>query len=167
MDCCKYVNADASGFLISTLQVVLFPVLSGAFLNQYFQPLVKLVSPLMPPMALAAVAILCGNAIALSSSSILMCGGQVISASSLLHASGFFFGYVLARMVGLDVSSSRTISIEVGMQNSQPLGFFLVPHTFGDPLTAVPCAVSSVIQAIFGSMLAGICRHSVSAEMKD
>jgi len=166
----------------------------------------------MPPMALAAVAILCGNAIALSSSSILMCGGQVISASSLLHASGFFFGYVLARMVGLDVSSSRTISIEVGMQvkfavynyniihrlsciiarmfdapfcghcfkykiiylslhfimqNSQPLGFFLVPHTFGDPLTAVPCAVSSVIQAIFGSMLAGICRHSVSAEMKD
>ena len=97
-------------------QVVLLPVVAGAFLNQYFQPLVKFVSPLMPPMAVATVAILCGNAIAQSSSAILMSGAQVILASSLLHASGFFFGYVLARMLGLDVSSSRTISIEVGMQ---------------------------------------------------
>jgi predicted Na+-dependent transporter len=33
-----------------------------------------------------------------------------------LHACGFFFGYLLARMLGIDASSSRTISIEVGMQ---------------------------------------------------
>ncbi|KAG2372354.1 sodium/metabolite cotransporter [Vigna angularis] len=161
----KFVTVDASGLLISTLQVVLFPVLAGAFLNQYFQPLVKLVNPLMPPMAVAAVAILCGNAIAQSSSAILISGGQVILASSLLHASGFFFGYVLTRMLGLDVSSSRTISIEVGMQNSA-LGVVLATKHFGDPLTAVPCAVSSVIQAIFGSMLAGIWRQSIPAEMK-
>jgi BASS family bile acid:Na+ symporter len=95
---------------------VLFPVLAGALLNQYFQPLVKLVSPLMPPLAVATVAILCGNAISQSSSAILMSGGQVILAVCLLHASGFFFGYILARILGLDVSSSRTISIEVGMQ---------------------------------------------------
>lgn len=103
-------------FSILSQQVVLFPVLGGALMNQYFQPLVKLVSPLMPPLAVATVAILCGNAIAQSSSAILMSGGQVILAVCLLHASGFFFGYVLARCLGLDVSSSRTISIEVGMQ---------------------------------------------------
>ncbi|CAJ1957720.1 unnamed protein product [Sphenostylis stenocarpa] len=162
----KYVTVDASALFISTLQVVLFPVLAGAFLNQYFQPLVKLVSPLMPPMAVAAVAILCGSAIAQSSSAILMSGGQVILASSLLHASGFFFGYILARMLGIDVSSSRTTSIEVGMQNSALAVVLAIKH-FGDPLTAVPGAVSSVIQAIFGSMLAGIWRQSIPAEMKD
>lgn len=97
-------------------KVVLLPVLGGAILNQYFQPLVKFVNPLMPPLAVATVAILCGNAIAQSSSAILMSGGQVILASCLLHASGFCFGYILARMLGIDVSSSRTISIEVGMQ---------------------------------------------------
>ena len=43
-------------------------------------------------------------------------GQQVVLAASLLHASGFFFGYVLSRMLGIDVASSRTISIEVGMQ---------------------------------------------------
>jgi hypothetical protein len=90
--------------------------LAGAFLVQYFQPFVKFVSPLMPPMAVATAAMLSGNAIAQSSSSILMSSGKVILASCLLHASGFFFGYILARMLRLDVSSSRTISIEVGMQ---------------------------------------------------
>ncbi|MED6170799.1 putative sodium/metabolite cotransporter bass1, chloroplastic [Stylosanthes scabra] len=162
----KYVAVDAAGLLTSTLQVVLLPVLAGAFLNQYFQPLVKLVSPLMPPLAVATVAILCGNAIAQSSSAILMSGGQVVLACTLLHASGFFFGYVLARMLKLDVSSSRTISIEVGMQNSV-LGVVLATQHFGDPLTTVPCAVSSVCHSIFGSILAGIWRRSVPAEMKD
>lgn len=97
-------------------QVVLLPVLGGAFLNQYFHSLVKFVSPLMPPIAVGTVAILCGNAIAQSASAILTSGPQVALAAFLLHASGFFFGYVLARMLGIDVASCRTISIEVGMQ---------------------------------------------------
>lgn len=95
---------------------MLLPVLAGAFLNQYLPSLVKLVSPFMPPIAVTTVAILCGNAIAQSSSAILMSGRQVVLAAALLHMSGFFFGYVLARTLGIDVSSSRTISIEVGMQ---------------------------------------------------
>ena len=95
---------------------MLLPVLGGAFLNQYFQGLVRLISPLMPPIAVGTVAVLCGNAIAQSSSAILNSGMQVVLAASLLHASGFFFGYILARLLKIDVSSSRTISIEVGMQ---------------------------------------------------
>ncbi|KAL2476466.1 putative sodium/metabolite cotransporter BASS1 [Abeliophyllum distichum] len=156
----QYVAVDAAGLFMSTLQVVLLPVLAGAFLNQYFQSFVKIVSPLMPPIAVSTVAVLCGNAIAQSSSAILMSGRQVVLAVALLHASGFFFGYVLSRMLRLDVSSSRTISIEVGMQNSV-LGVVLATQHFGNPLTAVPCAVSSVCHSIFGSALAGIWRRSI------
>lgn len=162
----QFVAVDAAGLFMSTLQVVLLPVLAGAFLNQYFKGLVKIVSPLMPPIAVATVAVLCGNAIAQSSSAILMSGQQVVLATVLLHASGFFFGYVLSRMLGVDVSSSRTISIEVGMQNSV-LGVVLATQHFGNPLTAVPCAVSSVCHSIFGSALAGIWRRSVPEEVQD
>ena len=95
---------------------MLLPVLGGAFLNQYFQGLVKFVSPVMPTIAVVTVAVLCGNAIAQNASAILMSGRQVVLAAALLHASGFFFGYILSRILGLDVSSSRTISIEVSMQ---------------------------------------------------
>jgi predicted Na+-dependent transporter len=36
----------------------------------------------------------------------------------LLHAGGFFLGYVFARLLRYDTINCRTISIEVGMQNS-------------------------------------------------
>lgn len=156
----KYVAVDAPGLLISTLQVVLVPVLAGAFLNQFFQPIVKFVSPLMPPIAVITVAILCGNAIGQSSSAILASGGQVILATFLLQASGFFFGYLFARLLRLDVSSSRTISSQVGMKNCV-LQIVLATKHFGDPLSAVPGAVAIVNQSIIGSILAGIWRRIV------
>jgi len=102
--------------LIYLLQVVLAPVLLGALLNQYCNGLVQLVSPLMPFIAVATVAVLCGNAIAQNASAILASGSQVVLSVGCLHASGFFFGYVLSRLLGIDISSARTISIEVGMQ---------------------------------------------------
>ncbi|CAM8957732.1 unnamed protein product [Rhodiola kirilowii] len=156
----QYVAVDAVGLLKSTMQVVLLPVLAGALLNQYSQRLVRLVSPLMPPIAVATVAVLCGHAIAQSSSAILMSGRQIALAVFLLHSSGFFFGYMLSRILGIDISSCRTISIEVGMQNSV-LGVVLATQHFGNPLTAVPCAVSSVCHSILGSVLAGVWRQSV------
>ncbi|MBA0791878.1 hypothetical protein Gohar_016423 [Gossypium harknessii] len=69
-------------------------------------------------------------------------------------------------MLRLDVASSRTISIEVGMQNSV-LGVFLATHHFQNPLTAVPCAVSSVCHSIFGSILAGIWRRDVPKQNQE
>ncbi|KAM6601318.1 hypothetical protein CsatA_020927 [Cannabis sativa] len=162
----QYVAVDASKLLFSTLEVVLLPVLAGAFLNQYFQGIVKIFSPVMPPIAVATVAVLCGHAIAQSSSAILQSGLQVVIACSLLHISGFFFGYILARILGIDVASSRTISIEVGMQNSV-LGVVLATQHFGNPLTAVPCAVSSVCHSILGSALAGVWRRSAPSQNQD
>ncbi|AEE36121.1 putative sodium/metabolite cotransporter BASS1 [Arabidopsis thaliana] len=162
----QYITVDALGLLMSTLQVVLLPVLAGAFLNQYFKKLVKFVSPVMPPIAVGTVAILCGYAIGQNASAILMSGKQVVLASCLLHISGFLFGYLFSRILGIDVASSRTISIEVGMQNSV-LGVVLATQHFGNPLTAVPCAVSSVCHSILGSVLAGIWRRSAPKQLED
>ncbi|KAI5020149.1 probable sodium/metabolite cotransporter BASS1, chloroplastic [Hordeum vulgare subsp. vulgare] len=153
----QYVAVDPMGLFVSTSQVVLAPVLLGALLNQYMGRLVELVSPLMPFVAVATVAVLCGNAIAQNASAILASGLQVVLSVILLHGCGFFFGYVLSRMIGIDIASSRTISIEVGMQNSV-LGVVLAGKHFGSPLTAVPCAVSSICHSVYGSLLAGVWR---------
>lgn len=48
-------------------------------------------------------------------------------------------------------------------QNSV-LGVVLATQHFGNPLTAVPCAVSSVCHSIFGSTLAGIWRRSIPTD---
>ncbi|KAJ0231858.1 sodium/metabolite cotransporter BASS1 [Hirschfeldia incana] len=162
----QYVAVDALGLVKSTLQVVLLPVLAGAFMNQYFQRVVKFVSPLMAPLAVGTVAILCGTAIGQNASAILASGKQVVMACVLLHLSGFLFGYLFPRLLKIDVASSRTVSIEVGMQNSV-LGLVLAAEHFGNPLTAVPCAVSSVCHSIIGSVLAGVWRRSAPKQLED
>ncbi|XP_048592346.1 probable sodium/metabolite cotransporter BASS1, chloroplastic [Brassica napus] len=162
----QYVAVDALGLVKSTLQVVLLPVLAGAFMNQYFQRVVKFVTPLMAPIAVGTVAILCGTAIGQNASAILASGKQVVMACVLLHLSGFLFGYLFSRLLRIDVASSRTVSIEVGMQNSV-LGLVLAAEHFGNPLTAVPCAVSSVCHSIIGSVLAGVWRRSAPKQLED
>lgn len=52
------------------------------------------------------------------------------------------------------------------LQNSV-LGVVLATQHFGNPLTAVPCAVSSVCHSIFGSALAGIWRRSIPDKVQD
>ena len=69
-------------------------------------------------------------------------------------AGGFALGYAFARVMRFDVTVARTVSIEVGMQNSG-LGVVLARKHFTDPLTAVPCAISSVFHSVIGSILAG------------
>lgn len=81
----------------------------------------------------------------------------MIVAVIALHVTGFFFGYLLSRFLGFKESTSRTISIEVGMQNSV-LGVVLASRHFASPLVAVPCAVSSVVHSIVGSALARFWR---------
>lgn len=47
------------------------------------------------------------------------------------------------------------------------LGVALAGEHFGNPLTAVPCAVSSVCHSIFGSALAGIWRNTKLSKSRD
>lgn len=52
------------------------------------------------------------------------------------------------------------------MYQNSVLGVVLASQHFGNPLTAVPCAVSSVCHSIFGSVLAGIWRRSTPKQMQ-
>lgn len=161
----QYVAVDASGIFASALQVVLLPVLIGALINQYIPTLVSKISPFTPLVAVVTVSALCASAIAQSASAILSSGGQVVLAVCVLHLAGYFFGYLLSKLLGFDSRTSRTISIEVGMQNSM-LGVVLAGQHFSNPLSAVPGAVSGVCQSIFGSALAGFWRLTSGNEVK-
>jgi hypothetical protein len=68
-------------------------------------------------VAVAIVAVPCGNAIAHNASAIVESGIQVVLPVWCLHALGLFSGYVLWRILGIGIASSRSISIEVGMQD--------------------------------------------------
>ena len=75
----------------------------------------------------------------------------------MLHIGGFGLGYFIARIIGLREDNCRTISIEVGMQNSG-LGAALANKHFPGTVAPVPCAVSALYHCILGSLAAGLWR---------
>ncbi|KAL5975644.1 putative sodium/metabolite cotransporter bass2, chloroplastic [Asimina triloba] len=96
-------------------------------------------------------------------------GAQLIVPVALLHAAAFALGYWLSRLSSFGESTSRTISIECGMQvESSALGFLLAQKHFTNPLVAVPSAVSVVCMALGGSALAVFWRNmAIPADDKD
>jgi BASS family bile acid:Na+ symporter len=84
-------------------------------------------------------------------------GWKILAAPALLHLVAFTLGYVISKLVRLPEDSCRTISIEVGMQNSG-LGSALATKHFPNTLAPVPCAISAAYHCIIGSVIAGIWR---------
>ncbi|TYI34042.1 hypothetical protein ES332_A04G176300v1 [Gossypium tomentosum] len=170
-----YVPVDAIGLSISTLQVVVAPVLLGSYLQSTFPLVVKMITPFAPLFAvllssLLACSIFSGNVVRFKSSIVnaslasdaslvsrlqsLLSGdlGAVILSVMLLHFTGFFVGYISAAICRFREAERRAISIEVGMQNSS-LGVVLATTHFTSPVVALPGAMSAVIMNIMGSSL--------------
>jgi BASS family bile acid:Na+ symporter len=84
-------------------------------------------------------------------------GFTLFAAVFSLHTFGFILGYVLSRIFRSNDIVAKTISIEVGMQNSG-LGVVRARQNFSSPLVAIPSAISSLFHSLIASMLAGIWR---------
>jgi BASS family bile acid:Na+ symporter len=156
----RLVEVDAWGLFLSTLQVVVLPVAAGVAINRFLPRVVRTVMPVAPLVSVITIALVCASIIGQNAAAVLGSGPQLLLAVVLLHAIGFGVGYLFARLLGYDRIVARTISIEVGMQNSG-LGVVLAQKHFpAEPLTAVPCAISSVVHSVIGSLLAGWWRRT-------
>jgi BASS family bile acid:Na+ symporter len=160
----QLVPVDAWGLFRSTVQVVLLPVLLGLGLHHAFPRLVARVLPIAPLVSVITIALICANIIGNNASEIVTHGADLALAVGLLHLGGFALGYGFARVFGYDRIICRTVSIEVGMQNSG-LGAVLAKRHFADPstgisLAAVPCAISAVAHSLIGSLAAAWWRNA-------
>ncbi|XP_024544154.1 probable sodium/metabolite cotransporter BASS2, chloroplastic isoform X1 [Selaginella moellendorffii] len=176
-----YIPVDIKGLALSTLQVVLAPVLLGAWLQGSFPHGVAFIKPFAPLAAVLISSLLASRFVPLDfffrlskpsycsvfsvnvgllsfndadSSSLLLVATGVV----MVHTAGFLLGYVASKVAGFEEPQSRAISIEVGMQNSS-LGVVLANSHFASPLACVPPAVSAVLMNIMGSALAVAWRH--------
>jgi BASS family bile acid:Na+ symporter len=152
-----YVPVDALGLVVSTAQVVLLPVVLGIALHHGFPRLVRAVLPAAPLVSVATITLICASIIGQSAADVRGSSARLLLAVFALHAGGFALGYLAPRLLGHRATANRTVSIEVGMQNSG-LGVVLARTHFADPLTALPCAVSAIFHSVIGSVLAGVWR---------
>ncbi|XVF45906.1 hypothetical protein PTKIN_Ptkin02bG0245800 [Pterospermum kingtungense] len=131
-----YVPVDAIGLSISTLQVVVAPILLGSYIQSSLPFVVKIITPFAPLFAVLASSLLAcsvfsGNVVCFKSSMVnaslasdaslidrllsLLSGelGVVILSVLLLHFAGFFVGYISAAICRFREPERRAISIEV------------------------------------------------------
>ncbi len=149
---------DAWGLFSSTVQVVLLPILAGLALHHLMPKLVARVTPIAPLVSVLVIALICANILGRNAEMVMTHGRQLLAAVAALHAGGFALGYLIAKVFGYEELVRRTVSIEVGMQNSG-LGTVLATRHFTNPqtqvcLAAVPCAISAVTHSVIGSLAA-------------
>ncbi|KAA3476957.1 sodium/pyruvate cotransporter BASS2, chloroplastic-like [Gossypium australe] len=153
----QLVPVDAAGLAISTFQVVLVPTVVGVLSNEFFPKFTSKIISVTPLIGVILTTLLCASPIGQVSDVLKAQGAQLILPVALLHAAAFALGYWVSKL-SFGESTSRTISIECGMQSSA-LGFLLAQKHFTNPLVAVPSAVSVVCMALGGSGLAVFWRN--------
>ena len=153
------VAVPTAGLLWSTVQVVALPIFAAVLLKRWAPRFTAWILPVSPLAAVIMITLIVASIIGAGRDVILQAGPRLLLAVFSVHTGGFFFGYLLSRLTGHDVRTARTISIEVGMQNSG-LGVVLARQNFPDPLVAIPSAISSLFHSLIGSALAAVWRRS-------
>jgi len=147
------VPVDAAGVAISTIQVVLVPIVLGMLANAKFPKAVKQIEPFSPVVGVLSTCVLVGSAVAQCAGPIKAAGLKLQAAAAALHIFGGIAAYFGCKPLGYDEQTCRTFAIETSMKSSA-FGFLLAKLHFSNFLVRVPAAVSVVWMALVGSSLA-------------
>ncbi|WP_271411035.1 bile acid:sodium symporter family protein [Pseudomonas sp. Q1-7] len=141
----------------SILQVVLLPIALGLVAQRLLGERVRLVVDVLPLVSVVSIVAIVAAVVAASQAKIAESGLLIMAVVVLHNGLGLCLGYLAGRFFGLPLAQRKTLSIEVGMQNSG-LGAALANAHFS-PLAAVPSALFSVWHNLSGSLLAAIFRR--------
>jgi len=162
-----YVEIDRWNLLRTMIAIVAVPVIAGTLLNRLFPRAASAVSSVLPLIAIVLVIAIVGGIVGGAKAQIASHAGELLLATFVLHAIGFGLGLGLARLFGLGEAEQRTVSIEVGMQNSglgsglakTPAFAAQFASAAQAALAPVPAAISAVWHVLIGSLLASWWRR--------
>ncbi|MCL9783258.1 bile acid:sodium symporter family protein [Vibrio sp. S4M6] len=147
------IHIPVAAMFYSLLKIVLLPVIVGLILNHYFHRAVARASSILPLISMLAIVLAIMIIVALNAHQLKMVGPIIFVAVILHNGLGLTLGYWVSRLCGFNHKVSKTISFEVGLQNSGLAAALSIK--FFSPLSAVPAAIFSIWHNISGSMLAG------------
>lgn len=150
----KYVPVDAWGLCLSALQLTVAPVVLGVLIRWKLPRTADQIGACGPTVAVLAFTLVSGGIVAASADSIATHFGKLALAAFLLHVIGFVVGYALPKLLRYPESISRTVSIEVGMQNGGMAAALAREHFPTMPLAAAAAVFSGVMQNIVGGLMA-------------
>ena len=153
----QYMPVDAGAMTMSIVKMVLVPVVGGLVVRILFARAVERVLPAMPWVSVLGICYVVLAVVSKSAEKILSAGLLILLVVACHNVLGYLLGYGAGRMLGRDARVCRTISIEVGMQNSGLAATLAVAYF--SPAAALPGAVFSTWHNLSGAVLAAIYRR--------
>ena len=150
------VDVNVMSMFISIIKVVMVPIILGFIINHFFENFTKKVVRIMPLVSTTAIVAIVAAVVSANAAKILTCGGLIVAVVVLHNLLGYATGYLVGKVLKLDMTKCRAISIEVGMQNSGLATSLAATHFAQYPLATIPGAVFSVWHNISGAVLANI-----------
>lgn len=148
----QWIDVPILKLLISSFQIVIIPVILGLTVRAILKEKAVAFNEILPSVSTVSIIFIVGVIVAANSDSISSTGPKILLIVILHNLFGLIAGFYIAKLSGMDNKKAKTISIEVGMQNSG-LAVALANLHFS-ALAALPAAVSSVWHNISGSVLA-------------
>ncbi|RIY32055.1 sodium transporter [Psittacicella hinzii] len=148
----QWLEINPWGMFSSVLQVILFPIALGIVVRLFFKRQVNYIVQALPVVSFTCIVCILAGIIAVNADNIGKTGALVFVCVIIQNAVGFGLGFLVARLLKLDLYDSKAISIEVGMQSSA-LGVALA-NAHLTPLAAIPSAVGALWHNIAAPMLA-------------
>lgn len=113
----QFIPIDLPGMMLSISKMIFLPLILGIVFNRIFGTRSSWLNSAMPLVAMTANVIIIAVIVAAGRDSLLKIGFLLFLAAAIHNAAGYFLGYWGGRLFKLNKRDSRTIAIEVGLQN--------------------------------------------------
>ena len=160
------VDVSYVSMLLSIVQVVLVPIALGFVINAVASKVAQACSKVLPLVSVIAISLIIMAVVSANAAKLATVGALIIVVVMLHNVCGYALGYFVGRALGLSKAQMRTLSIEVGMQNSGLATSLATMHFAAMPLAAVPGAVFSVWHNISGAIYANILARTAGKDEK-
>ena len=146
------VNVNAVNMFISIVQVVIIPIGLGFIINRFFHKFTNHIKEILPLISVLAIVSIVAAVVSANSSRLMQVGYLIIIVVILHNCLGYLLGFIVGKLLRLNNSKCKAISIEVGMQNSGLATSLAATHFASMPLATIPGAIFSVWHNISGSI---------------
>lgn len=158
------VDVNVMNMFLSIVKVVLLPIGGGFLINHFLRSVTEKIVRVLPLISTTAIVAIVAAVVAANAEKILTSGLLIVVVVILHNLLGYATGFGVGKLLKLDETKCRAISIEVGMQNSGLATSLAATHFTQYPLATIPGAVFSVWHNISGAILANIFARTAKKE---
>lgn len=158
------VDVNILNMFLSIIKVVILPIALGFVMNKLFSQFTNRIVKVLPLVSVTAIVAIVAAVVSANSSKILASSILIIAVVILHNICGYILGFTIGKLLKLDLTKCKAISIEVGMQNSGLATSLAATHFASYPLATIPGAVFSVWHNISGAIIANIYARSANKQ---